>query len=278
MTANFNAELAVALETAKAAGVILVNYFQQQVEVDLKPGDEPVTIADRAANYYIATALQHAFPHDLIVAEESPLPTQCESERIWFVDPMDGTKEFIKGNPEFSVMIGLVEQQQPVMGVVYQPVTGYMYWATQGQGAYFSTTPNQIAQQLRVSPREQLSDLSFAVSRSHHEQALSHFYRDLGVSHFVPSGSIGLKLALISRQICDVYINFSGTTSLWDACAPQMILQEAGGRISNLLGQPLDYVPQSIKNAQGILATNGPIHEHLLAEIGPQWQAYQKRM
>lgn len=277
MVSPFKTELNIALTTAQAAGQILVDYFRQQVDIHFKPGDEPVTIADQSANTYITQILQEQFPDDLVIAEEGPLPARdSEAKRIWFVDPMDGTREFINGNHEFSVMIGLAEHGQPVLGVVYQPLTGHLYWAIQGQGAHFESAPAQPIQRLHVSPRHTLADLACAVSRSHHSHDLEAFYRYLGISHFVPSGSIGLKLALISRQICDVYINFSGTTSLWDACAPQVILQEAGGRISDLRGQPLSYSPNLIKNAQGILATNGPIHEQLLAEIQPQWQAYQQ--
>lgn len=274
----FKTELDIALATAQSAGQILVDYFKQQVDIQFKPGDEPVTIADQSANQYITRILHEQFPNDLVIAEESPLPAKdVQANRIWFVDPMDGTREFINGNHEFSVMIGLVEKGQPVLGVVYQPLTGYLYWAVTGQGAHFESAPAQPSQRLHVSPRQTLADLACAVSRSHHSNALEEFYRYLGISHFVPSGSIGLKLALISRQVCDVYINFSGTTSLWDACAPQVILQEAGGRMSNLLGQPLSYSPEFIKNDQGILATNGPMHDQLLAEIQPQWLAYQAR-
>lgn len=253
-------------ELALQAGQILLSHYDTDYTVELKAGEEPVTIADRTSSQHIVARLQQAFPQDLVVSEEQHPPAGLlNHERVWIIDPMDGTREFINHNGEFSVMIGLVESGQPVLGVVYQPVTGFLYWAVSGQGAYFQSGRN--TRLLRVSRQQDFSQLRIAASRSHLTEELRELYLGLGIQEIVHSGSVGLKLALIARQTCDLYLNLSALTSCWDTCAPQILLTEAGGQVSNLSGQPLDYSFRQLRNLNGVVASNGVIHELLIDRI-----------
>lgn len=266
MSSSLQRELELAQQTALEAGKILLDHYDTKYQVQMKAGKEPVTIADQTSSQYIIEAIQRRFPNDAIVSEESALPTGLSREaRIWVIDPMDGTKEFINHNGEFSVMIGLVREGNPVMGVVYQPTTSMMSWGVTGEGAYMAQGHKR--QRLHVSNENSLEQLRVAASRSHLTQELQDIYHQLGFRHIVQSGSLGLKFAMIARQLCHIYFNLSNLTSAWDTCAPEVILKEAGGRISNLFGYRLTYTFSHVRNRKGVLATNGPVHDYLVEQI-----------
>jgi len=264
--ASLQRELTLAKEAAIEAGKIILSHYDTDYQVQMKTGEEPVTIADKTSSNYIVQALHRAFPQDAIVSEENALPTDlATAERIWVIDPMDGTKEFIQHNGEFAVMIGLVQAGDPVLGVVYQPVTDMMCWGVSGQGAYVQNGCGP--QRLQVSHQADLSEVRIAASRSHYTHEMKRLYTELGLQNIVQSGSLGLKFAMIARQLCEIYFNMSNVTSCWDTCAPEVILKEAGGRISNLSGTRLTYTFSHVKNRNGVVATNGPIHDYLVEQI-----------
>lgn len=266
MSSLLKQELELSQQTALEAGKILLSHYKTDYQVHMKPGDEPVTLADKLSSQYIVQAIQKQFPNDAIVSEEGDLPQNLSKEsRIWVVDPMDGTKEFIQQSGEFSVMIGLVRDGEPVLGVVYQPVTGMMCWGTHGEGAFM--LQDQQPKKLQVSNDSTLSDLLVAASRSNLHPELRQLYKQLGFQKIVRAGSLGIKCSMIARQICHIYLNLSNLTSAWDTCAPEVILKEAGGRISNLFGYRLTYTFSHVRNRKGVLATNGPIHDYLVEQI-----------
>ena len=259
-------ELKTAQLAALEAGNIILSHYDTDYKVDFKVGEEPVTIADKCSSQYIVQTIRKAFPEDAIVSEESELPPGLsDADRIWLIDPMDGTRDFINHNGEFAVMIGLVQGGDPVMGVVYQPVTDTMTWAVKGEGAFFQGRNG--VQKLHVSSEGNLANLRIAASRSSFSRELEKLYRKLGLQHIVQSGSLGLKVSLIARQVGDIYFNLSNITACWDTCAPEVILKEAGGRITNLSGTRLTYTISHVKNRNGVIATNGPIHDHLVEQI-----------
>jgi len=265
-TTAYQRELDLTREIAREAGQIILTHYDTDYAIQMKAGQEPVTIADKTSSQYIVSALEKAFPKDLVVSEESSLPSGLESHsRIWIIDPMDGTKEFINHNGEFSVMIGMIEEGRPVVGVVYQPVTGYMYWAAKGQGSY--SRRDQQIQSMQTSVNTDFAKIKIAASRSHLTDELLEIYQALGIQEIIRSGSVGLKLAMIARQTCDIYLNLSGMTSCWDTCAPEIILTEAGGQVTNLSGEPLDYSFRQLKNSDGVVASNGVVHAQLLEKI-----------
>lgn len=260
-------ELDVAVGLAREAGQVLLEYYSVPPDVEYKPGHEPVTTADRAANRLIVSGLARAFPEDGLLAEETPDTTErLDHDRLWVVDPMDGTKEFLKRNGEFSVMIGLALGGRASLGVVYQPTEDRLFFAAEGTGAWLIQGKDPI-RELSVSDTLEPSDMCVAVSRSHRSEKIDVVRAALGIRSEVRSGSVGLKVGLICERRCDLYIHPSPQTKQWDTCAPEALLVQAGGRMTDLAGRPFVYNRQDLYNRNGILATNGVSHARILERV-----------
>jgi 3'(2'), 5'-bisphosphate nucleotidase len=248
-------EIETAVKLAREAGALVLEVYGSQFGVELKGKSDPVTEADRRANAFIVAGLRAGFPEDGIVAEESPDHGDAAgSRRCWFVDPLDGTKEFIARNGEFSVMVGLAIDGRAALGVVYQPDGDKLYRGVVGQGAALEHAGSTRA--LHVSELAQPSALRLVVSRSHRSADTDAVVQRLAIAAERPSGSVGLKVGLIAEQSADLYVHMSGHASLWDACGPDAILHAAGGRFSDLYGDPIDYRRTEMKIARGLLACN----------------------
>lgn len=234
-------ELEFALDVAQGASEITLQIFDTGFKTEFKDKhrDDPVTTADKAANEYIVSEIRRRFPGDRIVAEESGAEGLATAGRTWFIDPIDGTKEFVNKTDEWSVMIGLVENGRPVLGVVAHPRKKRIYFAARGQGAYVKTPEG--TQRLQTNAIESPQDAVLATSRTHKDPKQKGFVRHLGISKFQPHGSVGLKMALIAEGRSDLYFNFSRKCSLWDLAAGEAILEEAGGTVRDLKGKPIDY-------------------------------------
>src|SRR6266542_1243871 len=235
-------ELRVALDLAREAGATILEFYEGPLEIEQKSDSydrEPVTQADRVANELIVNALKREFPADGILAEESiDTEHRLDRKRVWMVDPLDGTNGFIDGNGDFAVQIGLAEDGQCVLGVVYQPLTGLLYHAVRGRGAWI-TRPDLGSERAGVSDQKELSLMRLAASRSHRSPRMDKVVDALRVKEEVRRGSVGIKVGLIVEQQCDLYVHLSPRTKQWDTCAPEIILREAGGRLTDLFGRPL---------------------------------------
>ena len=210
--------------------------------IQTKHDQSPLTQADLASHHIIIEALKTLTPEIPILSEEGEILDE-KVDTFWCVDPLDGTKEFIKKNDEFTVNIALVEQHQPVLGVVHVPVTNETFMALQGEGAF--KIHNNQTQRLAKQSRENHSPLIFAVSRSHLNEKTKAFI-DFHQAKMIPAGS-SLKLTLLAEGKADVYPRF-GPTSLWDMAAGHAILKETGGEIYTLDQQPLVYNINQILN------------------------------
>jgi 3'(2'), 5'-bisphosphate nucleotidase len=260
-------ELEVAIRLAREAGRVILEYYDAPADVELKAGFEPVTVADRAANASIVAGLAEAFPDDGLLAEETPdTAARLAHERLWVIDPMDGTKEFIKKNGEFSVMIGLALEGTATLGVVYQPPTDRLFYGIAGEGA-FLVDRGGAPQRLQVSEIAEPSEMCVAISRSHRSEKIDTVLAVLDITREVRSGSVGLKIGLVCERKCDLYIHPSPATRQWDTCAPEALLVAAGGRMTDLVGQPFVYNRRDLYNRNGILATNGRSHERILERV-----------
>lgn len=258
--------LEIVTQFVREAGKIILKYYDEKTTVDWKAPADPITIADRASNEYLVHKLRDAFPDDAILSEESvDDETRFEKSLVWMVDPMDGTKEFISRNGEFSAMVGLVENGAPVLGAVYQPTEDRLYLGAKGVLATIEESGRQ--EKLRVSDRKDISTYRLVVSRSHLEPVVEDIRTRLGISDLRQSGSVGLKCGLIARSECDLYIHPSEHARLWDSCAPQAILEAAGGMMTDIYGAPLNYTSKTSKNPNGILASNGVCHAKVVAMI-----------
>lgn len=260
------AELEVAARIAREAGALILQYYETAYTIESKGQAGPVTEADKRANALIIERLARQFPRDVIVAEESPLPEgPLDHARVWYVDPLDGTKEFIAKNGEFSVMIGLAVQGRAHLGAVYQPTAQVLYLGVSDYAAWIDSHGQRTT--MHVSSTQRPQDLRLAVSRSHRHPLLDAIRQKTGIAQEIRHGSVGLKIGLIATQRADVYIEPGPYTCAWDACAPEAILRGAGGRFTDLFGHPLQYGASGFRNTHGIVATNGACHDWLIHVI-----------
>jgi 3'(2'), 5'-bisphosphate nucleotidase len=264
---NLRRELDVAIDLGRRAGAVLLEFYDAPTRVEWKDASEPVTAADRAANALIVRGLGEAFPDDGLLAEESPDTSgRLRHDRLWVVDPMDGTKEFIKRNGEFSVMIGLAVDGRATLGVVYQPTRDRLYYGIVGEGAFLVDAGGEPVR-LAVSEKVDPTEMCVAVSRSHRSPRIDAVRSTLGIEREEQSGSVGLKVGLICERRCDLYIHPSAQTKQWDTCAPEAILAAAGGRMTDLAGGDFVYNRADLYNRYGILATNGRAHDRILERV-----------
>ena len=262
-------EIAVAERLAREAAAIVKSYFGSPIKVDYKPGEGPVTAADREADALIRAGLRAQFPDDGLLTEETPDDdSRRRRERVWMVDPLDGTSDFVRGRSGFAVMIGLGFAGRPLLGVVLAPLSGVLYRAVRGEGAE-RVDPDGTVTRLAVSTVDELAAIRLVASKSHRTEAIDRVRGALGVQDEMNIGSVGLKLGLIARGERDLYVNPESHASLWDTCAPEVILAEAGGRTTDLAGLPLDYLGPSLRHQRGLVASNGRLHERVIETLRP---------
>ncbi len=248
-------ELVEAVKLAREAGQILMEIYSTDFDVDFKAESDPITEADRRANEHLVRKLREAFPHDGVVAEETEDKTDAlRRGRCWYVDPIDGTKEFVSKNGEFSVMLGLAVDGQARLGVVYRPVGDRLYRGVVGDSAFVDIGDRTFS--LGVTRVSDPKELRLVVSRSHRSDATDALVRRLGIQNETKSGSVGLKVGLIAQKDADLYVHLSGHSSAWDSCAPEAILRSAGGIFTDLAGDAFVYGGDDLRNRRGILACN----------------------
>jgi 3'(2'), 5'-bisphosphate nucleotidase len=270
---DYQREIEVAAELARAAGAVLLEHYYSPFLVEQKINAleeiEEVTAADREANELIVARLREEFPHDGILAEESSdTEERLGKERVWLIDPMDGTKNFIQRDGDFAVQIGLAVTGEAVAGVVYQPVRDVLYRAARGGGAWLEEEGKE-ARGMTVSVRTKPGEMVLASSRSHRSPRMERVVGAFGFKAEMRRGSVGVKIGLIAEQKADLYLHLSPSTKQWDTCAPEIILAEAGGKLTDLFGQPLRYNALRIDNQNGVVATNGVAHEMVIENLAP---------
>lgn len=263
------AELALARALAAEAGVVVMAIRDGNLQIEYKPGDEPVTIADRQASDLIAAGVAAAFPHDIVISEENPDDLRrITASRVWYIDPIDGTKDYIAGRDGFAVMIGLCIDGEPALGVVAQASCQRTYVAARGLGAWLEQTgqPNQA---LSVSTVTIAGEARLVASQSHRTHDIDRVKSELGIRDEKNIGSVGLKLSLIAEGTRDLYVNPTPKAKLWDTCAPDAIIRLAGGMLTDLSGLPLNYQQPSVAHHRGMIGSNGLIHQETITRLAP---------
>jgi 3'(2'), 5'-bisphosphate nucleotidase len=261
---DFAQELGIARNAAVAAGRLIMEVYATSFDVVEKAaGAGPVTEADHRANEYIVSELRRAFPTDGIVAEESPDKSEAARfERCWYVDPLDGTKEFVARNGEFAVHIGLAIGGEAVLGVVLKPADGKLYSGTVRGGSTLEWKGTSHA--LQVSDRSEPTDLRLLVSRSHRSRKTAEIQRLLGITQVIESGSVGVKCGLLAEAVADLYLHPSPQSSRWDSCAPEAVLRGAGGRLTDVFGNTYRYDGSEIENPRGLVGCNAVAFDRVL--------------
>lgn len=236
---------------AQKAGEAILEVYTNDADfaVELKTDESPLTKADKAANEIIVAALQEITPDIPIVSEENkeiPYEERQHFTKSWLVDPLDGTKEFIKRNGEFTVNIALIENQMPVLGVVYAPYLNEMYWAVKGEGAY-KVVDQQHIKLDAATYRATDSQLHIVCSRSHMNETTQAFVEQFERPELVAKGS-SLKFLIIAKGEAHIYPRLAPTME-WDTGAAQIVLEEAGGKVvDNETKAPLKYNKENLRN------------------------------
>jgi len=237
---DLKAMLPQVVEIARAAADSILQVYEQDFAVAQKEDRSPLTEADMAAHRLIVSRLGALTPEIPVLSEESaaiPFAERARWQRYWLVDPLDGTKEFIKRNGEFTVNIALIEDHRPVLGVIVVPVSGQCYLAARGQGA-FRQALGGTAEAIHVRPLD-LNHVIVAGSRSHAGPQLAGFLARFKSHELISMGS-SLKICLVAEGRADVYPRL-GLTSEWDTAAAHCLVVEAGGRLTDTAMQPLRY-------------------------------------
>jgi 3'(2'), 5'-bisphosphate nucleotidase len=259
--------LAIAREAGEGIARVYAGTFDVEYKGDRAKND-PVTVADKEANALICAELAKSYPGVPIVAEESDPASYAGFSRapaVWFVDPLDGTREFIARNGEFAVMIGLAEAGRAVLGVLVLPAIGRSFVGAEGIGA-FEVAADGARTSIHVGGRSTLQGARIVVSRSHRALDGEAKLAALGLV-LEPCGSAGVKAARVACGEADLYAQPGNAGKLWDACAPEAIVRAAGGEWRNTLGDPYDYAREDITNRQGIVTGNGALVAALVSSF-----------
>ena len=251
----YDRELRVARDAALAAGEILQGYFRDGgYQIDSKGKNNPVTTADFEADAELKQILREAFPTYGWLSEETvDNDERLTAERVWIVDPLDGTKEFIKGIPEFVVAIALAERGVPVMGVSYNPIKDELFWGVRGAGCHLN---DKI---VTVSDIDALEHSTILASRS--ETARGEWKAYEGRVTVRPIGSVAYKLALVAAGQADATFTLT-PKSEWDIASGVALIISAGGRVTDLYGAPIEFNRRDVKTP-GFVASNGHLHPQL---------------
>lgn len=267
-------ELDVAVALAKEAGRAILEIYEEGFEVERKTiqgsFSEPVTKADKESSRIIVEGLSLEFPADAFLSEEEPDDTERRlgSRRVWIIDPLDGTQGFTEKMGDFAVQIGLVEDGKPVLGIVYQPIGSRMFHAVKDLGAYVSEEESE-PERMTVSDTEDFSEMTIAVSRSHRSPKMNRVFEHFGFESEFRHGSVGLKVGFVACRSADIYIHLSPHTKFWDTAAPQIILEESGGRFSDIFGGRIDYTLADVQNHNGILCSNSAAWRRSVDHLRP---------
>ena len=239
---------------AKKAGDEIMKIYQQDFEVDYKKDNSPLTKADIKSNEIITESLKDLYPEIPVLSEENkevPYNIRKNWEYFWLIDPLDGTKEFVKKNGEFTVNIALIYKDTPVLGVIYAPVLEVLYYAQKDRGA-FKQEKNKKPQKLPIYKHTSNNTLKVIVSKSHYNQETKYFVNNLKNKYkktieFIRIGS-SLKLCLIAEGKAGIYPRLAPTME-WDIAAGQAIVEQAGGEVLKYKSQEsLKYNKQNLLN------------------------------
>jgi 3'(2'), 5'-bisphosphate nucleotidase len=256
------------LSIAREAGVIIKKYYKGKYEVATKADEfDFVTTADKEADAHIRKRLSELFPNDKLFTEECEDRPTDFSGRMWIVDPLDGTKNFVEKKDDFGTIIGLCVDGKPVLGVVYDPLNDELFYAEKGKGAF--AVKNGNTTKIKVSTRSTLAEarLLNKESRSNKARELDPLLDSLPIKEQIPLGVFALKAHMIAQGIGDVSVHPNFKLAKWDTAGTQTIIEEAGGKVTDIHGKPLDYTQKALLWADSAVISNGAVHDELIIFI-----------
>jgi 3'(2'), 5'-bisphosphate nucleotidase len=266
---RYDRELDTAAKIVREAAALVRGYHRKKMVIEAKAGNEPVTEADRAANALIVDRLAAAFPKDTILSEEIPdTGARIGRSRIWMVDPIDGTSDFILGDTGFVVMIGLCLDGRPTVGAVAHPLSEKVFAGVVGAGAWVEDAAGTRTP-LHTSTIERAPGIRLVASKTHRTPRVDRIKKALQIEDEINVGSVGLKIGLVTEAKRDLYVYTGGRTKIWDTCGPEAVLTAAGGKMTDVDGEPLIYDREDLYNRRGIVASNGPLHPFVIETLAP---------
>lgn len=256
--------LEIVSKVIKQAGNEVLNFYHQDYKITKKKDKSPVTQADLISDQIIFDGLKQ-FNWPVLSEESKDDLSRLNSEKLWIVDSLDGTMDFIQKTDEFSIMICLVENYKPILSVIYAPVLDKLYFAVKNYGAFLHIGENKT--KLKVSSIKDLKKARLVVSRNHlgpHDEAIA---KKMQVKELRKTGSNGIKIGLIAEGKADIFFNLTDKMGEWDSAATEIILKEAGGQISDIDGNDLIYNKKIPKQHNGIVASNKLLHNKIIKNL-----------
>ncbi len=256
-------ELEIAIKAVEMAGKAILEIYQEDFQSFTKSDDSPITEADIKSNDIIKEILSQT-NYPILSEEEEDDLDRLSKDMIWIVDPLDGTSDFIDKTGEFTIMIGLIKNKKPILGVIGWPTEKTFFVAQKGSGAFRYS--NDKWERISVTKVSELSECRTVGSRHHLSEKEKSFIRKLGIEDFTSIGS-SLKVGKISSGEADVYITTTNKMKEWDSAASYCIISEAGGKMTDMLGNDITYNNKEVYHQNGILVTNGLVHDKIIEEF-----------
>jgi 3'(2'), 5'-bisphosphate nucleotidase len=253
-------ETPVAIEAVIKAGKEVMDVYNQKFSSTIKIDNEPLTEADIKSNNIIQKIISQ-FGYPILSEESIDDRKRLVSDKIWIVDPLDGTTDFVKKTGEFTIMIALLEKNQPILGVIYWPIEDVIFIAQKDQGAFKSD--RGVWSKLSVSDISELPKCRVVGSRYHISDKEQNLLKHLNISQFTSKGS-SIKVADISSGNAELYFTTTNKIKQWDTCASYCLVTEAGGKMTDMFGNDLEYNTEELNHENGLLVSNGLIHNQII--------------
>ena len=256
-------ELDIAIKAAQEASNVILDIYQKDYNISTKTDNSPVTDADLESNKIINKILSNT-KYSILSEEDVDDQSRLSKDMIWIVDPLDGTSDFIDKTGEFTIMIALTQNKKPILGVIAWPTEKTLFVAQKNCGAFRYS--NDKWDKISVTKIENLSKCRTIGSRHHLSDKEKEFIKKIGIKDFSSIGS-SLKVGKISSGEAEVYITTTNKMKEWDTAASYCIITEAGGKMTDMLGNELTYNNKNVYHQNGILVTNGFIHNKIVNEF-----------
>ena len=256
-------EFELAQEAALAAGNEILKVYKKDFSSQLKDDDSPITQADLKSNQTIKKILSKT-GYSILSEEDKDNKKRLEQNRVWIIDPLDGTTDFVNKTGEFTVMIALVEEKKPILGVIYIPTQNTLFVAQKNFGAWRSNKNSW--QRIHVSIESDISKCKAVGSRFHISDDEKKLLERLEIKKFTSVGS-SLKVTQICSGAAEIYLTTTNKMKEWDTCASYCLVSETGGKMTDMNGNDLSYNNQNVIHQNGILVTNGLVHDKILKEF-----------
>ena len=255
-------ELEKILAGVVKAGEKIIEIYNTDFTSEKKDDDSPITQADIESNKILKEVLGET-GISILSEEDADDKKRLSEEKIWIIDPLDGTTDFVNRTGEFTVMAGLVEKQKSILGIIYWPMKKKMYLAESGKGAFCH---DEEWENIEVSMMSEMQNCHALVSRHHLSEKEKKLLDEMEISVVTSIGS-SLKVTEIASGDAEIYLTTTNKMKQWDTCASNCIISEAGGKMTDISGKEMVYNTESVHHENGILVTNGLIHQDALDAI-----------